>query len=481
MTISRRLLYTYCLLVGAILSRCSAQVQAPAEAGKGGPISSADRLYSGDQSSNTITVIDPSRNKVLGTISLGDPRLTDDLNPQYVRSASSHGLGFSRDGKYIVSLSVLTNSVIVIRTLDNTIVSETFVDRGPHEAFFSADNRTVWVGTRGVSSVNIVDGINGGLIGRVPTADGPSKVLFSPNGTVAYVNHIRAPVVSVIDVPSKTVMYNITGLADNFSSDMMLSADGNSLWVAHKMTGQVSVIDLAARKIVSIEDTGPETNHPNFAVINGTTHAFVTVAALNETKVYKQPSSHQPPTFLTAVRASGIEPHGLWPSPDNTRMYVLNEHSDTMDVIDTRTLSIIHTLPIGQEGQALIYVAGAVPSGPGDQNLGTQGLITPPRPVNAIIPVAGPNILSNASALITVRPLEGLDMFQVIGRNLRVNATYTAFARCSGCQSSVPLTPLLSFIATKTPSGCGGAPQVLGFFKWFGVYELESVEVREGT
>lgn len=475
-------LYILYALLAAILLACSrAQVQAPAEAGKGAPISSADRIYTGDQTSNTITVIDPSQNKVLGTINLGDPRLTDDLNPQYIRAVSSHGLGFSRDGKYVVSLSVLTNTVTVIRTLDNSIISQTFVDRAPHEAFFSPDNRTVWVGTRGVSNVNIVDGVRGGLIGRIPTAEGPSKVLFSPNGMEAYVNHIRAALVSVIDVPSKRVIYNITGLADTFSSDMMLSADGGSLWVAHKMTGQVSVVDLAARKVLSIVDTGPETNHPNFAIINGTTHAFVTIASLNETKVYRQPSPHDPPTFLTAVRASGIEPHGIWPSPDNTRMYVLNEHSDTADVIDTNTLSVVDTLHIGQEGQALVYVAGAVPAGSqGTQNLGSQGLISSPRPVNAIRPVGGPRTPANASALITVRPLTGLDMFQVIGRNLRVNSTYTVSARCIRCLPSQPATDILSFMASQTPTGCGGAPQVLAYFKWFGVYDIDTVELREG-
>jgi YVTN family beta-propeller protein len=465
------------LLLGAALV-CQAQVQAPALPGTGAATSSRDRVYTGDQSSNTITVVDPGTNTVLGTIYIGDSRLTDDLNPQYVRAANSHGLGFSRDGKYIVSLSTLTNTVNVIRTVDNTIVSQTHCNRAPHEAFFAADNRTVWVGTRGVSSIDLIDGIAGGVIARIPTADGPSKVLFSPNGTVAYVNHIRASVVSVINVGSRTVMYNITGLADTFSSDMMLSADGGSLWAAHKMTGQVSVIDLAARKVISVLNTGAETNHPQFAYPNGITHAFVTVAALNETKVYLQPSPHEPPTYLTSIRSTGIEPHGLWPNPANTRLYIANEHSDTVDIVNLHTLKVIDTLEIGQETQAVIYVSDAVPEGGGRQNLGTQGLIKEPRPVNAIVSVTGPNTPANGSALITVRPVSGVDEFQVIGRNIHFNSTYTVSARCLQCLPYVRI-PLVSFTAAKTPMGCGGAPQVLSFFKWFGVYDLESIEIQE--
>jgi len=37
------------------------------------PISGRDRVYAADQTSNTVSVIDPSANKLLGVIRLGDP------------------------------------------------------------------------------------------------------------------------------------------------------------------------------------------------------------------------------------------------------------------------------------------------------------------------------------------------------------------------------------------------------------------------
>jgi YVTN family beta-propeller protein len=454
-----------------------AQVQAPALAGLSGPISDSDRIYTGDQSSNTITVVKPSTNEVLGTISLGDVRLGSVIGPQYIRSVNSHGLGFSRDGKHIVSLSVTSNTVTVVRTLDNSITSQTFVDRQPHEAFFSADNRTLWVGTRGVDSISIIDGLRGAFVERIPSYGGPSKVLFSPDGATAYVNHIRAPYIDVIDVPSRRHIYNITGLADIFSSDMMLSADGERLWVAHKMVGKVSIISTRQRRVIAILDTGPETNHPNFAVVNGTTRGFVTVAALNATMAYDQPNPDQAPQYVGMIKASGIEPHGLWPSPDNSRIFIVNEHSDTMDVADPASLTVLHTLEVGQESQALVYVAGAVPSGEGKQNLGTQGL-TSGVAENRLVPVNDTSLQSkeSPSALITIRKSLGLDMFQIIGRNLVLNNTYLASATCLKC-NGVQI-PMVEFIATtKMGNGCESAPQVLAFFKFFGVYDLDSISV----
>ena len=464
-----------CATILMVCTAVLAQVQAPAVQGAGAPISDADRLYTGDQSSNTITVIKPSTGDVLGTISLGSSRLSDVIGPQYIHAVNSHGLGFSRDGKYIVSLSVTTNTVTVIRCVDNQIISQTFVDRNSHEAFFAPDNRTIWVGTRGVDFVDIVDGLHGGLIDKVPSFGGPSKVLFSPDGRVAYVNHIRSASVSFIDVESKRVIYNLTGLADTFSSDMMLSADGLSLWVAHKMVGKISVISTARRQLVSVLDTGLETNHPNFAVLNGTNHGFVTVAALNLTKVYAQPDPNQPPQYVTSIPASGVEPHGLWPSPDNTHMYIVNEHSDTVDFVDLASMTVTKTVNVGQEGQALIYVADAVPQGSGTQNLGRQGLFAQPA-ANKLVQVQGE--APNGTALVTVRPQNGLDMFQIIGRSLKLNATYTASAVCLNCSGA--RIPLVDFVAsTPTTTGCGGAPQVLAFFKFQGVYDLDSVQVTQ--
>lgn len=507
------LLHTTFALLGA-LRFSNAQVQPPALEGAGASISARDRIYTGDQTSNTITVVNPADNLVLGTISLGQSRLGNNLNPQNVDSVNSHGLGFSRDGKYIVSLSTLSNTVTVIATKDNSIVSQSYVDRGPHEAFFAADNRTLWIGTRGVSSINIIDAMNGSMIERIATGDGPSKVLFSPDGNTAYVNHIREPTLSVIDVPSRTVKYNITGLADKFSSDMMISADGGILWAAHKMSGECSVIDLEQRKVISVLETGPETNHPNFAVVDGTTYGYITVAAMNMTRVYSQADPHTAPVHVKDIRMTGIQPHGMWPSADNTRMYVVNEHSDEVDVIDTRRMEIIDTFAVGQEGQALVYVSGAMEEGnDGMENLGKQGLGY--RTESALLPVQAANageeepekeyddgsykppygyddgsykkddngwkrqeLMPAPQALVTVRTTGGLDMFQVIGRNLVLNGTYTVSAMCKTCHED--RTPLLSFNASMpNPRGCGTAPQVLGFFKFFDAYDMSTLEVKE--
>jgi len=55
------------------------------------PISSHDRVYTADQTSDTVSVIDPSSNRLLGVIRLGDP-VPGALSPLYRGQLLVHGM-----------------------------------------------------------------------------------------------------------------------------------------------------------------------------------------------------------------------------------------------------------------------------------------------------------------------------------------------------------------------------------------------------
>lgn len=143
---------------------------------------------------------------------------------------------------------------------------------------------------------------------------------------------------------------------------------------------------------------------------------------------------------------------------------MVNEHSDSVDVIDTASRTRVDTLRVGQEGQALVYVASAVPNGNGRQHLGRQGSDLPVRNAAA---TSGPG-----KAELTVRQVKGLDMVQLQGSGLTPNATYTASARHGHDR-----IPLLSFNA----DAAGAVPQALAFTKFLGVYDINTLQVRPGS
>ena len=144
------------LFVAAVLSAaafasstCAWAGQAPAAASAPDiPISHHDRFYTSDQFSNTVSVIDPADNKLLGVIRLGEP-VPANLSPLYKGQLLVHGMGFSPDHRTLDVVSIGSNSVTFIDTATNAVKHVTYVGRSPHEAFFNQDGTEVWVTVRG--------------------------------------------------------------------------------------------------------------------------------------------------------------------------------------------------------------------------------------------------------------------------------------------------------------------------------------------
>jgi YVTN family beta-propeller protein len=121
--------------------------------------------------------------------------------------------------------------------------------------------------------------------------------------------------------------------------------------------------------VIKSFDTGPITNHVNFARTPRGMFAYVSIGGLNQIKVFRTDDFSQ-----VATIAVGTLPHGVWPSGDGSRIYVGLENADALAVIDTATNTVIGNVPIGQAPQAIAYVPSAVPEGDGLQGLQQLGV-----------------------------------------------------------------------------------------------------------
>src|SRR5690349_4377090 len=141
------------------------------------PISNRDRVYTADQISNTVSVIDPSSNQLLGVIRLGDP-ITAVLSPLYKGQLLVHGLGFSPDHHTLAVISIGSNSVTLIDTATNKVKGTIYIGRSPHEGFFTPDGKELWVAVRGEDYISVIDPVQMKEIRRIQLANGPGMVLF---------------------------------------------------------------------------------------------------------------------------------------------------------------------------------------------------------------------------------------------------------------------------------------------------------------
>ncbi len=327
------------------------------------PISGQDRFYTSDQFSNTVSVIDPSTNRLLGVIKLGDPTPAN-LSPLYKGQLLVHGMGFSPDGRTLAVISIGSNSVTFIDTATNAVKHTTYVGRSPHEAFFRPDGREVWVSVRGEDYIAVLDGSSFRETGRITVPNGPGMTIFSPDGKYGYVCSSFSPETVVINTRTKRIVGHVKQDSP-FCPDIAATPDGKQVWLTLKDVGKVMVFDAKPPfPVLKTIDTGAITNHVNIARTPRGQFAYVTVGTENIVKVIRTDTFEQ-----VATVPVGALPHGLWPSGDGSRIYVGLENGDGVAVIDTATNRLLTTIPIGQGPQGVAYVPGAVPSGDGMANL----------------------------------------------------------------------------------------------------------------
>ena len=331
-------------------------------------ISHKDRFYTSDQFSNTVSVVDPVDNKLLGVLRLGDATPAN-LSPLYKGQLLVHGMGFSPDHRTLAAVSVGSNSVTFIDTATNAIKHVTYVGRSPHEAFFTPDGKEVWVTVRGEDYVAVLDGHTLEEKTRIKVPAGPGMTIFSPDGQYGYVCSSFNPETVVIATASHKVVGHVTQVSP-FCPDIAATPDGKQVWLTLKDVGKTMVFNARPPfDVLKVIDTGPITNHVNIARNANGQFAYVTIGGLNEVKVFKTDTFEQ-----VAVIPTGALPHGIWPSGDGTRMYVGLENADAAAAIDTLANKVIATIPIGQAPQGVAYVPNAVPQGDGMQDLQPLGV-----------------------------------------------------------------------------------------------------------
>jgi YVTN family beta-propeller protein len=343
--------------------------QAPATASAPDiPVSHHDRVYAAEQFSNTVSVIDPADNKLLGVIRLGEPSPAN-FSPLYRGQVLVHGMGFSPDHRTIAVVSIGSNAVTFIDTATNAVKHTTYLGRSPHEAFFTPDGKEVWVTVRGENYVAVLDGATYEEKARITLPNGPGMQIFSPDGKYGYVCSSFNPETDIISVADHKIVGKVQQ-ASPFCPNIAATPDGTQVWFTLKDIGKTQVFNAKPPfNVLKTLDTGPITNHVNIVRNANGQFAYITIGGLNEVLVFRTDDFSKVATIPV-----GKLPHGLWPSGDGSRVYVGLENDDRMVAIDTMTNNVIATVPIGQAPQAVAYVPNAVPDGAGTEGLQPLGV-----------------------------------------------------------------------------------------------------------
>jgi YVTN family beta-propeller protein len=307
------------LLAGTMLAACSPAFagQAPGRlAAADIPVSHHDRVYAAEQFSNTVSVTDPVDNKLLGVIRLGDPQPAN-FSPLYKGQVLVHGMGYSPDHHTLAVVSIGSNSVTFIDTATNAVKHVTYVGRSPHEAFYTPDGKEVWVTVRGENYIAVLDAKTFEEKTRIGTPSGPGMQIFSPDGKYGYICSSFNPETDVVAVADHKIVAKVKQESP-FCPNIAATPEGDQVWFTLKDIGKTQVFNARPPfNLIKTIDTGPITNHVNFAHTAKGTFAYVTIGGLNQVKVFRTDDFSQVATIPV-----GSLPHGVWPSGDGTRIYI---------------------------------------------------------------------------------------------------------------------------------------------------------------
>jgi len=237
--------------------------------------------YITNQQSNTVSVVNTITNTVVSTIPVGQ---------------APTGAAASPDGTKVYITNQGDNSISVINTLTNKVISVLKIQyvTTPTGIAVSPDGRTIYVVNQRTSTVISFDAATGNTI-FVYTVNGqPVGVVASPDNTNIFVTN-SSNAISVINVLDNTVGTITAGKA---SYGICISSDGSRLYVVNSVSNTVSVINVSTLAIIA-----------NIPV--------------------------------------GTTPEGIAITPDGSMLYVANAISGNISVISTATNKVITTITTG--------------------------------------------------------------------------------------------------------------------------------------
>jgi YVTN family beta-propeller protein len=289
-------------------------------------VASGNHFFVGGDQGN-VTVVDPSKNRAIKNI-------TEPFHhtPRVLAYDSANGKLFMVD--------VYSNTVTVINTTKNKIIDRISVNPITDGVVYDPANGDIYAINAG-GPVSVIDGSTDKVIKNIPVGSNSMDGVFdSKNGNV-YVFNLGSGSVSVIDGATNTVLTTIQGLPSPVAGAFD-SANGK-IYVTNYGTNTVSVIDGSTNTLVNtitVAQEGPanalfDTDNNKIYVANAG-HVGGTGPAGNTLSIIDGSSD----SVVDNVVIPGPSPVGLAYDPNKKDIYVTNFGSNenpgnTLTVLST--------------------------------------------------------------------------------------------------------------------------------------------------
>lgn len=340
------------------------------------------RLVTANQTSNSVSLVDPVAGKVLDEITTGPKPFGVAISREGTRAVVSHWYG--RDV-----------AVLAIEGGRLREVGRVAVGPEPRGVAMSADGKTAYVALGVANEVARVDLENPRVTGRLAVGREPWGLAITPDGRRLIVGNNRGNSLSVVELESWVASRTIPIAAENLRqiaigpdglgyvssmSNRGFSTTKNNIdmgWVVGQRVTRVDLESAEPYQTLSLDPHGQATGDVHglafrpdgnlLAVSAGGTHEML-LLRLDQKKLpwrtngYRDlmaPDLVDDPERFRRVDLGG-RPMELAFSPDGQRLYVANYLLDAVQVVDPESAELVAVIPLGGPSELSLARKGEI-------------------------------------------------------------------------------------------------------------------------
>jgi len=302
----------------------------------------AYRVLQTNSAGDSIHVIDPATNKVVGVI--------EDIEVP-------HGVAIAPDGNriYITDEALSTLDVVDPKTLK--VTKRIPLSGRPNNVAVGKDGSRVYVAiVQAPGAVDVIDTASLTNVKTIPMKGGIHNVYVTPDGKFAVAGSIPAKTLHVIDVAKNTLEWTVTLAGGIRPMAFTTKPDGSTKDIIVQLSDyhgivlvdfasheQVRKIDLPDPPGVTKETQGLQ-GSPAHGLAITPDGKLLWVAS----KYYDCVFAYSLPDYkLLKTVPVGLHPEWLTIPPDGKSLYVAVAGKDSTVVVDNKKMTVVKTIPVG--------------------------------------------------------------------------------------------------------------------------------------
>jgi YVTN family beta-propeller protein len=299
------------------------------------------RIIQTNSAGDCVNIIDPATNRVVGTIEgIEVPHgaaVAPDGSRYYVSNESKSTLDVA-DGK----------SLKVIRSIP--------LSGRPNNIDIGKDGKHVYVSIiQGQGAVDVIDTASLEKVKTIPVKGAVHNTYVTPDGKYVVSGSIASKTITVIDAQTETPVWSLTMDLGIRPMAFSSNSDGSTKWIFVQLSGfnGFAVVDFATHKEIH-RITLPELpagkapfleggNESHGMAVTSDGKVLVVNSRLNSA-IY---TYSLPDLKLLGSTDVGRAPDWVTLTPDGKRAYVANAGSDSVSVVDIKSMKEITRIPVG--------------------------------------------------------------------------------------------------------------------------------------